>query len=446
MTRGAVCHRTSFGAIRARLCVDKFDGASGGFSKMDDMTDPVRTIAERVRTRVLREGVDLARDESAAARYAHEEVRRYSERALAGAHAQLGDEVGTARDVVASLTGYGALQPFFDDPTVEEIWINSPTRVFVARDGVPELTTLVLSDREVRDLVERMLQHSGRRVDLSSPFVDASLPDGSRLHVVIPDVTRAHWAVNVRKFRQRIRSLPQLVELGSLTLQASEFLRMSVLAGANILVSGATHTGKTTMLNALVAGARNGDRVVTVEETFELDLDVRDLVAMQCRQPSLEGTGEITLRRLIKEALRMRPDRLIVGEVREAESLDLLIALNSGVPGMCTIHANSARDALTKLCTLPLLAGRNIDSSFVVPTVASCIDLVVHLTIDRDGRRRVAEIAAPDGRASDGLIDADLLFTTVDGCLEPTGLHPARVEKYRAAGFDPGIVLGGAAR
>ena len=412
---------------------------------MDGMTDPVRTIADRVRTRVLREGVDLARDESVAARYAQEEVRRYSERALGGAHAQLGDEVGTAREVVASLTGYGPLQPFFDDATVEEIWINSPTRVFVARAGVAELTTLVLSDREVRDLVERMLQHSGRRVDLSSPFVDASLPDGSRLHVVIPDVTRAHWAVNIRKFRQRIRSLPQLVELGSLTQQAAEFLRMSVLAGANILVSGATHTGKTTMLNALMSGARNGDRVVTVEETFELNLDVRDLVAMQCRQPSLEGTGEVTLRRLIKEALRMRPDRLIVGEVREAESLDLLIALNSGLPGMCTIHANSARDALIKLSTLPLLAGRNIDASFVVPTVASCIDLVVHLTIDRNGRRRVVEIAAPDGRVTDAMVDSDLLFTTVDGCLVPTGTRPARLEKYRAAGFDPDVVLGGAA-
>jgi pilus assembly protein CpaF len=410
------------------------------------MTDPVRTIAERVRTRVLREGVDLATDAGRASRYAHEEVRRYSERALAGVHAQLGDEVATARDVVAEITGYGPLQPYFDDPTIEEIWINTPTRVFIARDGVPELTTVVLSDREVRELVERMLQHSGRRVDLSSPFVDASLPDGSRLHVVIPDVTQAHWAVNIRKFRRSIRSLDQLVELGSLTRQASEFLRMSVLAGANILVSGATHTGKTTMLNALMSGARSDDRVVTVEETFELDLDVRDLIAMQCRQPSLEGTGEITLRRLIKEALRMRPDRLIVGEVREAESLDLLIALNSGLPGMCTIHANSARDALVKLCTLPLLAGRNIDSAFVVPTVASCIDLVVHLAIGRDGARRVVEIGAPSGVVRDSVVEFDVLFETRGGVLRTTGARPARLDKFSAHGFDPEIVLAGGAR
>lgn len=414
---------------------------------MGAMSDPVRTIAERVRGRVLREGVDLARDDGVAARLAAEEVRRYSERALAGAHAPLGDEQVAAREVVASITGYGPLQPFFDDPTVEEIWINSPTRVFVARGGMAELTTVVLSDREVRDLVERMLQHSGRRVDLSSPFVDASLPDGSRLHVAIPDVTRAHWAVNIRKFQQRIRSLGRLVELGAINRPAAEFLRMGVLAGANILVSGATHTGKTTMLNALLAAGRTGERVVTVEETFELDLDVRDLVSMQCRQPNLEGTGEITLRRLVKEALRMRPDRLVVGEVREAESLDLLIALNSGLPGMCTIHANSAQDALAKLCTLPLLAGRNIDSGFVVPTVASCIDLVVHLAIDRDGRRRVAEIAATTGETFGARVEAEAIFRYDRSSdeLVRTSAHPTRLEKFEAAGLDPAIVLGAAA-
>jgi pilus assembly protein CpaF len=196
------------------------------------------------------------------------------------------------------------------------------------------------------------------------------------------------------------------------------------------------------MLNALLSAARTDDRVVTVEETFELDLGVRDLVALQCRQPSLEGTGEITLRRLIKEALRMRPDRLIVGEVREAESLDLLIALNSGLPGMCTIHANSARDALVKLCTLPLLAGRNIHSSFVVPTVASCIDLVVHLGMDRDGTRRVMEIAATTGTTADAAVDAESIFLRRGGSIEPTGVRPSRSEKYVAAGLDPEIVLG----
>lgn len=413
---------------------------------MQSMSDAVRTIIEQVRVRVRRDGVDLGSDGVLAEKYVHDEVRRYSELALGGSLPLLADEQQAAKEVVASLTGFGVLQPLLDDPGIEEIWINSPTRVFVARNGVPELTNLLLTEREVRDLVERMLQASGRRVDLSSPFVDASLPDGSRLHVVIPDITHKHWAVNVRKFTARIRDLNQLVTSGSLTQQAGEFLRMCVLAGQNILVSGATQTGKTTMLNALLSASRQNERIVTVEETFELDLSARDVVAMQCRQASLEGTGEITLRRLIKESLRMRPDRLVVGEVREAESLDLLIALNSGLPGMCSIHANSARDALSKLSTLPLLAGRNIDSAFVLPTVAGCIDIVVHCEIDRHGRRSVAEIIAPSGALSGAVIEASPIFLKTAGQLEATGGFPTKLAKFNAVGLDPAVVLRGDAR
>ncbi len=398
-------------------------------------------IADQVRERVRRDGVDLGSDQALAAKYVHDEVRRYSERALGGSVPLLADETQAARELVATLTGFGALQPFFDDPEIEEIWINAPDAVFIARDGIPELTGVTLGDSEVRDLVERMLQSSGRRVDLSSPFVDASLPDGSRLHVVIPDVTRKHWAVNVRKFSQRIRDLQRLVALGSLTQESAEFLRMCVLAGQNILVSGATQSGKTTMLNALLAATRPTERVITVEETFELAVGTRDTIGMQCRQPSLEGTGEITLRRLIKEALRMRPDRLVVGEVREAESLDLLIALNSGLPGMSSIHANSARDALIKLSTLPLLAGRNIDSSFVVPTVAGCIDIVVHCELGRGGKRRVVEIVAPSGQVNAGVIEASPIFALSGGSLEPTGGFPTRTIKFQNAGLDPVTIL-----
>jgi pilus assembly protein CpaF len=406
------------------------------------MSNALAQIADQVRERVRRDGVDLGTDGDLAARYVRDEVRRYSERALGGSVPLLPDETLAAKQIVATLTGFGPLQPYFDDAEVEEIWINAPDAVFVARDGVAELTGIQLTDTDVRDLVERMLQSSGRRVDLSSPFVDASLPDGSRLHVVIPDITRRHWAVNVRKFSQRIRDLQRLVALGSMPQQAAEFLRMCVLSGQNILVSGATQSGKTTMLNALLAATRPTERVITVEETFELAVGTRDTIAMQCRQPSLEGTGEISLRRLIKEALRMRPDRLVVGEVREAESLDLLIALNSGLPGMSSIHANSARDALIKLSTLPLLAGRNIDSSFVVPTVAGCIDVVVHCELDRTGRRRVVEIVAPSGQVTAGVIEASPIFVTGRGGLEPTGSYPSRTGKFVAAGLDPATVLG----
>ncbi len=409
------------------------------------MSEAVHIITERVRERVRREGIDLAGDRRLAERYVAEELRRYSERALGGSLPLLPDEHAAARQIEAALTGFGALQPFLDDPEIEEIWINAPSRVFVARGGVSELTSTMLTEVEVRDLVERMLQSSGRRVDLSTPFVDASLPDGSRLHVVIPDVTQKFVAVNIRKFQRRIRDLGQLVALGSMTHQAAEFLRMCVLSGHNILVSGGTQAGKTTLLNALLAAARRSDRIVTVEETFELDLSARDVVAMQCRQASLEGTGEITLRRLIKEALRMRPDRLVVGEVREAESLDLLIALNSGLPGACSIHSNSARDALAKLCTLPLLAGRNIDAAFVLPTVASCIDIVVHCEIDRHGQRRVSEILAPSGQLSGTVLEASSIFRLTGGELVATGSYPTKTGKFLKAGLDPAHVLGRAA-
>ena len=412
------------------------------------MPTAIALITEQVRERVRRDGVNLGGDRQGpqVGQYVREEVQRYSERALGGSVPMLLDEHEAAREIIASITGFGALQPFFDDPDIEEIWINGPSKVFIARNGVPELTSVLLTDTEVRDLVERMLQSTGRRVDLSSPFVDASLTDGSRLHVVIPDITQRHWAVNIRKFTKRIRDLQRLVALGSLSHQAAEFLRTCVISGQNILVSGATQSGKTTLLNALLSGARAGERIVTVEEIFELDLAARDVVGMQCRQPNLEGTGEITLRRLIKEALRMRPDRLVVGEVREAESLDLLIALNSGLPGMCSIHANSSRDALAKLCTLPLLAGRNIDSSFVVPTVAASVDIVVHCELARNGHRRITEILAPSGFVTGGtLVEASLIFGLQRGVLTATGSYPPRTGKFDAGGFDLAAILTGVA-
>lgn len=276
----------------------------------------------------------------------------------------------------------------------------------MARNGASERLPLTMTDGMVRDLVERMLHASGRRVDLSQPFVDASLPDGSRLHVVIPDITRRHWSVNIRKFLPRYRDLSALVESGSLSRGAARYLRDCVRSGRSILVSGATHAGKTTLLGALIEASSPNDRVVTVEETFELAVTVEDVVALQGRQPSLEGKGEVSLRRLIKEALRMRPDRLVVGEVRDAEALDLVLALNTGVPGAATIHANSALEALDKLCALPLLAGRNIDAAFLVPAVARGVHVVVHCCRDASGRRFVQEILEVTGAVVDGSVGA----------------------------------------
>jgi len=393
-------------------------------------------VEDEVRELVRRRGIDPVADPGAVRRLVDEVVADYDERSLAGALPALADLTGTARQVYDAVAGLGPLQPYLDDPAIEEIWVNEPSRVFVARHGVHELTTTVLTADEVRDLVERMLKSSGRRVDLSSPFVDATLPDGSRLHVVIPDVTRAHWAVNIRKFVVRATHLDDLVGLGTLTPHAAAFLDASVVAGLNVLVSGGTQAGKTTLLNCLAAAIPPRERVVTVEEVFELKIPLPDVVGLQTRQPSLEGTGEIPLRRLVKEALRMRPSRILVGEVRQEESLDLLIALNSGLPGMCSVHANSAREAVTKMCTLPLLAGENVSHRFVVPTVAASVDLVVHIANRMDGLRVVTEILALPGRVEGDVVETADVFVTRAGRLVRADGWPPHAERFEQLGID----------
>lgn len=367
------------------------------------------TVADAVRERLRQEQTDADDAPERAERFARAEVRRHNDYALARGVAPIDDEGSFVRDVLARVTGYGPLQSYIDDPEVEELWINSPDRVFVARNGRTEQVRVQIAESDVRDLVERMLHATGRRVDLSQPFVDASLPVG-RLHAVIPDVTRSHWAVNLRKYVPSIRSLTDLRRVGSLDDESARLLEGAMRERRSVLVSGATHAGKTTLLAALLSAGPEEDRVVTVEETFELSIMARDIVAMQGRQPSLEGTGEISLRRLVREALRMRPERLVVGEVRDAEALDLLLALNTGIPGAATIHANSARDALVRLSALPLLAGRNIDLDFVVPAIARSVDLVVHCRRMEDGSRRVTEVVAPTGRVFEGECEVEQLY------------------------------------
>jgi pilus assembly protein CpaF len=403
--------------------------------------DALGIVEDEVRELIRRRGLDPLQQAGEVRRLVDAAVSDYDERALMGPLPPIGPLDAARRFLFDAVAGFGVLQPLLDDPTIEEVWINSPNEIYVARNGESELTSLSLTEQQVRDLVERMLKSSGRRLDMSSPFVDAALPDGSRLHVVIPDVTRRHWAVNIRKFVVKASRLEHLVELGTLTPQSARFLGAAVSSGLNILVSGATQAGKTTMLNCLAASIGSRERVITVEEIFELQFPLRDVVGLQCRQPNLEGEGEIPLRRLVKEALRMRPDRLVVGEVREAESLDMLIALNSGLPGMCTVHANSAHDAVTKICTLPLLAGENISSAFVVPTVASCIDLVVHCSRRADGRREVTEVLALGRRVENGIIESSPVFTMADGALQPRPNSMPAQEKFARAGYDVAALL-----
>jgi pilus assembly protein CpaF len=404
--------------------------------------DAVALVEHEVRELVRRRGMDPQAAPLEVRGLVQAVVAEYGERSLTGGVPALADEGETIRDVVDAVAGFGPLQRFLDDPTVEEIWVNEPGRVFVARSGRSELTPVVLGARVVEDMVERMLASSGRRVDLSSPFVDAALPDGSRLHVVIPDVTRRHWAVNIRKFVAPVGHLDDLVGLGTLSLAAARFLEAAVVSGLTVVVAGATHAGKTTLLNALLGALPADRRLVTCEEVFELNPAVPDWVAMQTRQPNLEGNGQIPLRRLVKEALRMRPGCIVVGEVRQEECLDLLLALNSGVPAMCTVHASSAREAVTKLCTLPLLAGENVTSAFVVPTVAACVDIVVHAATQPDGRRRVEEVVGLPGRVEGGAVELASLYRTEGSQLVRGSGFPPHDDKFRRAGYDLVRLLG----
>lgn len=400
------------------------------------MNPSAAIVEDEVRELIRVRGIDPARDGAGAVeRLVDEVLADYEARVQTSNLPRLDDRARVRKSVLDEVAGLGPLQPLLDDPEVEEIWINGPGRVFCARGGVHVLTNVPLDAKAIRDLVERMLRASGRRLDLSSPFVDATLQDGSRLHVAIPDVTRRHWAVNIRKFVLRAHHLDELVRLGSLDDAPARFLEGAVRAGLNVVVSGATQAGKTTLLNCLAAAIPHRERVITCEEVFELQVSLPDVVALQTRQANLEGRGEVDLRRLIVEALRMRPNRIIVGEVRGPEALDLLVALNSGLPGMTSIHANSAHEALAKLTTLPLLAGENVTHSFVVPTVATSVDLVVHLGTS-GGRRKVVQLLGVTGRTEGDRVETASLWEREGGRLRWTGQQPPRLERFAAAGID----------
>ncbi|MBA3800280.1 MAG: CpaF family protein [Geodermatophilaceae bacterium] len=399
-------------------------------------------IDDEVRQLIRRRGVDPFLDSARIRSLVREVVLDYEDRAASSSLPPVGDHDQAVRAVLDEVAGFGPLQRYLDDPEIEEIWVNEPGKVFIARKGRSELTTTILSTAALADLVERMLRTSGRRVDLSQPFVDAMMPDGSRLHVVIPDITRAHLAVNIRKFILQAYSLDELIALGTVTPAAARFLEAAVAAGLNVVVSGGTQAGKTTLLNCLCAAIPARERVISVEEVFELRIPLPDVVSMQTRQPNLEGNGAIPLRRLVKEALRMRPSRIIVGEVRQEEALDLLIALNSGLPGMCSIHANSAREAVIKLCTLPLLAGDNIGHAFVVPTVAASVDLIVHIGTDPSGQRRLREIVALSGRTEGDVVETSDIFYSRDGVLVRADGFPPHADRFARIGVDLVSVLG----
>jgi pilus assembly protein CpaF len=305
-----------------------------------------------------------------------------------------GDREALIALILRDTVGLGPLEDLLADPAVEEVMVNGPEHVYVERAGRIEPTAVAFADEEeLRDAIERVLAPLGRRVDELSPMVDARLPDGSRVNVVIPPLAIDGPALSIRRFGTRRPGPDDLVELGTLDAAQRDLLESAICERRSVLVSGGTGSGKTTLLNALSSYISAGERVVTIEDAAELRLQQRHVVRLESRPASVEGRGEVTIRDLLRNALRMRPDRIVIGEVRGAEALDLLTALNTGHDGaLSTVHANSPADALNRLETLALLAGVGLPHEAIASQVRRGIDLVVHLERRVDGSRKVVEV------------------------------------------------------
>ncbi len=415
-------HTLSGSDARERLVRDEVREELRQLLDADALTEPEPADIERVR-RVVADRVDAA-----------------NRRAMAAGEPPLPDPAGLARRILDDILGLGPLQPLLDDPAVEEIIVNGPHRVFAIEASGKRLADVLFEDDdELLRLIRRAIGPLGRRLDETSPMVDARLPDGSRLNAVVPPLTSRWTHVTIRKFLLRARILEDLVRLGTLTTEAAAFLECGVQSGLNMLISGGTGSGKTTCLNSLgscIAGSH--ERVVTIEETAELQLEsmLPDCVGLQSRLPNVEGAGAVSIRSLVKNALRMRPTRIIVGEVRGAEALDMLSAMNSGHEGsMCTIHANGPRQALSKLRTYAMMAEEALPARSVTEMIAEAIDLVVHLRLDGStGRRLVASIYEVTGLEEDAVAGSEL-FALADGSLHWTGIRPRCATRLHGVGF-----------
>jgi pilus assembly protein CpaF len=352
------------------------------------------------------------------------------------------------------LIGFGPIQTFLDDPGISEVMVNGPNLVFIEREGVL-IETDVKFDNEahVLRIINRMIHPLGKRLDSDTPTVDARLPDGSRVNAVVPPVSVDGPLISIRKFLTNRMTIEDLIGLGALTGNMAEFLRACVVARLNILISGPTSSGKTTMLNILSGFIPRQERIITIEDAVELQLKQRHVVRLETRPPTIDGTGEVQTRDLVRNALRMRPDRIVVGEVRSGEALDMLQAMNTGHSGsLTTLHANSPRDAISRLETMALMAGISIPLLAIRKQIASAINLIVHQGRLEDGARKTVRITEVVGMESDVVTLTDIYHFErkgigkggkILGDLKPTGIRPMFSPRLAAAGFKLGAEIFG---
>src|SRR5262245_27460655 len=340
-----------------------------------------------------------------------------------------------ARDVM----GYGPIETFLADESVSEVMVNGTNFIYVEQDGrITPTNARFISEEHLRRVIDRIVSQVGRRIDESSPMVDARLPDGSRVNVIVPPLSLDGSILTIRKFAKDPFQAADLVAMGTFTPQVSAVLSAAVEGGLNILVSGGTGTGKTTLLNVLSSFVPFDERIVTIEDAVELQLQQAHVIRLEARPANLEGVGEITIRDLVRNSLRMRPDRIIVGEVRGAEALDMLQAMNTGHDGsLSTVHANGPRDALARIETMVLMAGLDLPSRAIREQIASALNLVVHIERLRNGRRVVANVTEVLGMEGEVITTQDVFkWDWAKGELVPTGIRPefeARLREHNIA-------------
>ncbi|RME90666.1 MAG: CpaF family protein [Anaerolineae bacterium] len=347
--------------------------------------------------------------------------------------------------IAAEILGFGPLQPLLEDETITEIMVNGAKNVYIERNGkIHRVPVTFENDEHVMRIIDRIVAPLGRRIDEASPYVDARLPDGSRVNAVIPPISLVGPTLTIRKFAKNPITVEQLIQFGSITPEALQFLKACVEARLNIIISGGTGSGKTTLLNILSGFIPPDERIITIENAAELQLRQEHVVSLESRPPNIEGRGEITIRALVINSLRMRPDRIIVGEVRDEAALDMLQAMNTGHDGsMTTLHSNSPRDTLARLETMVMMAGMELPSRAIREQIASAIDLIVHQERMRDGTRKVVQISEVSGMEGDVITMMDIFAFEqtgiengkVIGRLRPTGLRPKFMDKIEAAGI-----------
>jgi len=445
----------SAGALPSQQAASRLGGLSArrvappGVSQRDTYYD----LKARVQNKLLAE-LDPSMDVSATV-----EVRRTIEELFENILAEerivlsLPERRRLFEQIVAVILGLGPIEPLLADDTITEIMVNGGKNIYIERAGrIYREPTAFESDDHLMRIIDRIVAPLGRRIDESSPYVDARLTDGSRVNAVIPPISLVGPTLTIRKFARNPITVEQLTEYGTITPESVEFLKACVISKVNMIISGGTGSGKTTLLNVLSQYIPSDERIITIENAAELQLRQEHVVTLESRPPNIEGRGEVTIQNLVVNSLRMRPDRIIVGEIRDEAALDMLQAMNTGHDGsMTTAHSNSPRDTLSRIETMTLMAGMDLPVRAIREQIASAIELVVHLERLRDGTRKITHIAEIQGMEGDVITMTDIFVFEqtgledgkVIGRLRPTGLRPKFMDKLEAGGIHlPASIFG----